>query len=65
MADAIVEYFHYTAMNGEFWLEIVVNGTQHTSIGPFDTEAERQHAHDDMVEMMWLSGAIELPLKMQ
>lgn len=65
MTDAIVEYFHCTTPDGNFWLEIVVNGNLQTLIGPFDTEAERQRAHDDMMEMMRQTGATEMPLKMQ
>lgn len=65
MAQAIVEYYHCTAKNGDLWLEIAVNGHRGQMIGPFDTATERQRVHDDMLEMMRSVGAKDMPLKVQ
>lgn len=63
--DAIVEYFHCETTDGEFWLEIQANGKIWAMLGPFDTPAERQVVHDDMMAMMRSTGAVEMPNKLQ
>jgi len=61
---AVVEYIHRRTRDG-FWLEIHVDRKPWAQIGPFDTAAERQRCHDDMMTMMKSQGAIEVPVKPQ
>lgn len=65
MAEAIVEYFHCKAKDGGLWIEIVANGERWAILGPYDTEAERQREHDDMLDMMRSVGAQDLPMRVQ
>ncbi len=65
MAEAIVEYFHFKKKNGELWIKIKADGHLWAKLGPFDTETERQRAHDDMLNMMRSVGAQDLPLRVQ
>lgn len=65
MAEAIVEYYHIKAKDSGLWIEIVANGERWAILGPYDTEAERQREHDDMMDMMRSVGAQDLPLRVQ
>jgi hypothetical protein len=62
--EAVIEYVHRTE-DGSFWLDIRANREPWGQIGPFDTEAERQAAHDDMLRMMRAVGAKDLPAGVQ
>lgn len=56
---AMIEYLHDTR-DGKFWLDIRVDRQPYHSI-PFDTEGERQRAHDDLLTMMRSVGAKDMP----
>src|SRR5262245_513542 len=61
---AVVEYiFRYmVGDDGTFWIDVLVNREPYAHVGPFDTAAERQRAHDDMLEDMLRSmGAKDVP----
>ena len=62
--EAVIEYVHRKA-GDEFWLDIRIDRETLRQLGPFDTEAERQRVHDDLLGMMRSLGAKELPLKSQ
>ena len=47
---SVIEYVHREA-DGQFWLDVTVDGDLHDSIG-FDTPSGRQAAPDDLLEMM-------------
>lgn len=57
---AVIEYIHREA-DGKFWLHLRINRVEERAIGPFDTEADRQRAHDDLLTMMRAAGANDLP----
>lgn len=56
---ALVEYFH-AERDGKFLLEISVDRKPYASI-PFETAAERQAAHDDLLAMVRSTGGKDLP----
>lgn len=58
---SVIEYFFREATNGEFWIDIHADRKPYTQLGPFDTAAERQRAHDDLMAAMRAGGAIDLP----
>lgn len=58
---SLVEYLFVDNVNGDFWIDIRVDRKTYTQIGPFETEAERQRAHDDLLEMTRSQGAQDLP----
>lgn len=58
--EAVIEYIH-REVDGKFWIMLRVDRIECNSIGPFDTAAERQRAHDDMLNMMRSMGAKDLP----
>ena len=58
--EALVEYIHRET-DGKFWLDIRCNKELWGEIGPFSSTAERQLAHDDMLQMMRSCGASDLP----
>lgn len=62
--EAVIEYLHRDD-GSQFWLDIRANREDWASLGPFDTAAERQRAHDDMLNMMRSAGAKDLPLRTQ
>lgn len=65
MSDAICQYIFRDMTNGELWIDVKVNAEPHGSIGPFDTEAARQSALDDLLEMTRSLGAVDLPARLQ
>ena len=56
---AVIEYLHREA-GGTFWLDIHVDRQPYAHI-PFATEAERQAAKTDMLNMMRDMGAKDMP----
>lgn len=58
--EAVIEYVH-REVDGKFWIMIRADRIECNSIGPFDTAAERQRAHDDLIKMMCSLGAKDLP----
>jgi hypothetical protein len=59
--EAMIEYIHREA-DGQYWLDIQCNGILWEQFGPFETTAERQRAHDDMLNTMRHFGAKDVPL---
>ena len=59
--EVVAEYIFRTMSNGEYWLDVRVNGKAYAELGPFASEEERQRAHDDLLDMMRQTGAIDLP----
>ncbi len=59
--EVVAEYVFRDMANGDFWIDIRVNRQPYGSIGPFDTETERQRAHDDLLNMTRSLGAKDLP----
>lgn len=58
--ECVVEYFHRET-SGEFWIDILVDRSGFTSLGPFSTENERRRAYDDLLQMTRTLGATDLP----
>ena len=56
---AVIEYL-YRSDGSEYWLDIRVDRVPHTTIGPFDTEAARDTAKADLLDMMRSVGATDL-----
>lgn len=50
----------YATRDGAFCLDILVDGQPYHS-EPFDTEGERQRAHDDLLEAMRSTGGVDMP----
>lgn len=65
MNEAVVEYMLRDMSGGSFWIDVVVDRERWGSIGPFETETERQRALDDLLSMTRELGAKDLPLKEQ
>ena len=63
--EVMVEYIHRDTRDGEFWIDINVNRQPYQQLGPFETKAERQRAHDDLLEMLRSHGAKDLPASTQ
>jgi hypothetical protein len=63
--EVVAEYVFRDMTNGEFWIDVRVNRQPYMQIGPFDTEAERQRAHDDLLNMTRSLGAKDLPPREQ
>lgn len=61
---AVIEYVHRD-QGGAYWLDLVVDRATSQTLGPFETEMERQRAHDDMLSMMRSVGATDLPNRVQ
>lgn len=59
--EVMVEYIFRDMRNGEFWIDIKVQRQPWCQIGPFASEAERQRAHDDLLNMTRASGAKDFP----
>lgn len=59
--EAIVEYIFRDMKSGEFWIDIRMNREPYGSLGPFDTETERQRVRDDLTAMMRSLGGKDLP----
>lgn len=57
--ETVIEYL-YRDQDGEFFL-IIRAGGQDWQVMAFDTETERQRAHDDLLNMMRACGAKDLP----
>jgi hypothetical protein len=49
--EVIAEFIFRDTTDGEFWIDVRMNRNSYAKIGPFDTAAERQHAHDDLMNM--------------
>jgi hypothetical protein len=62
--EAVIEYLHRDD-GSQFWLDIRVNREAWAQLGPFNTAAERQRVHDDMLNMMRSQGAKDLPTQAQ
>ncbi len=63
--DVVVEYIFRDMAGGSFWIDIRADGEMQGSLGPFDSEPERQRALDDMVSMLRSTGATDIPLRLQ
>lgn len=59
--EAVAEYIFRNTVEGQFWLDIKLNGTMWQQL-QFETATERQRAHDDLMQMMRSLGAKDLPL---
>jgi hypothetical protein len=62
--EAVIEYVHRKDDAG-YWLGLRIDRIEERQIGPFDTAAERQRAHDDLLGMMRHLGAKDLPARAQ
>lgn len=60
-SQVIAEYIFRDMTNGDFWIDIKMNRELYGTIGPFDTEGERQRAHDDLLDMTRSLGAVDIP----
>lgn len=65
MSSVIAEYAMVDDEDGKLWISVSVDRTPHDRIGPFETAAEREHAMDELLDMMREAGAIDLPLRPQ
>lgn len=63
--EVVAEYVFRDMKDGELWLDVRVNRQPYMQIGPFDTAAEWQRAHDDLLNMTRSLGAKDLPLHQQ
>lgn len=61
--EVVAEYIFRDIRDGEFWIDIKINREPYCSLGPFDTENERQKVHDDFLVMM--RQAKDLPARSQ
>jgi hypothetical protein len=59
--EVMVEYIFRDMRDGEFWIDVTMNREPYMQIGPFETAAERQRAHDDLMAMTRSLGAKDLP----
>ena len=59
--EVVAEYVFRDMTSGDFWIDIRVNRQPYGSIGPFDTEGERQRAHNDLLNITRSMGAKDLP----
>ena len=59
--EVVAEYVFRNMKDGELWLDVRVNRQPYIQIGPFDTEAERQRVHDDLISMARSLGAKDIP----
>lgn len=59
--EVMVEYIFRDTRDGEFWIDIDVNGKPYQQLGPFDTATERQRAHDDLLGMVRSLGGKDVP----
>lgn len=62
--QAIVEYLFRHNDDG-FWIDVKANGLPYDSLGPFGSEASREAAYEDMMDMMRMLGAVDLPARLQ
>ena len=58
----IVTYGRGTDGDGKFWLLILIDGTPHDHIGPFDTEDQVDRVGDD--QLLLEQGAADIPDKL-
>lgn len=63
--EVVAEYVFRDMKDGEFWIDVRVNRQPYMQIGPFDTEGERQRAHDDLINMARSLGAKDIPGRAQ
>jgi len=61
----IVTYLFRDMADGTFWIDIHADGLPYGSLGPFEGEAARQEAHDEMTDLLRSQGAVDIPLKPQ
>lgn len=62
MPEVVAEYIFRDMADGEFWIDILVDRQPYGKIGPFETESDRQKAHDELIGMTRSLGARDLPL---
>jgi hypothetical protein len=65
MTTVIVEYLCGDADVYGYWIDVRVDREPKGRIGPFETVAQRQAAHDDLMQMMRSQGATDMPLRPQ
>lgn len=58
--EAIVEYVNRKDDEG-FWLDVYCDGAWYASIGPHNSEVERDSAATDLLHMMRTLGATDIP----
>jgi hypothetical protein len=63
--EALAEIVHRQTDDGEFWLEVRVNGKPWGRTGPFASTDERQRATDDLLSMLRSSGSKDIPAGLQ
>lgn len=61
--QVVIEYSHRES-DGEFWLDIKVDGKLWAQL-EFDTPEERLRAHDELLDTLRSTGAVDLPLRVQ
>lgn len=59
--EVVVEYLFRDMADGELWIDLKQNCEPHGSIGPFFSEAARQAALDDLLDMTRSLGAVDIP----
>lgn len=59
-SPVLIEYFRRDDDDGH-WIDVKVNRLPYDSVGPFDTQAERDRAFDDLIDMSRQCGARDLP----
>lgn len=64
MAKVIADYVYCTDADGSLWLDVRIRGKSYLKAGPFDTEAERRRAFDDLCDIATSIGAEEVPLRL-
>jgi hypothetical protein len=60
----VVEYCYLEDEKG-YWIKIVANRQPYGSLGPFETENERQRALDDVMSMVRSMGGKDIPVRPQ
>jgi hypothetical protein len=53
----VVAKYIFRDASGKFFIDIQIDDTPYSILGPFDTSDERQRAYDDLLDMMRQTGA--------
>ena len=52
-----VAIYEFAERGDEYWITVSVDGVPYSTIGPFETRAERQRAYADLINTMRQFGA--------
>ena len=63
--EVVAEFIMRDMRSGELWIDVRINRQTYQSVGPFDTEQERQRALDDLLSMTRSLGAKDIPNHVQ